>query len=112
MVSDTFCSDCFGGNGTVLIVICALLEIVMYFLYILECADKTLYAGITTDLVRRMAEHNDSKLGAKYTRARRPVKLVYSKKFRNRSTVTKAEIKIKKMSRLKKQSLIGSVVVV
>ena len=78
----------------------------MYYLYLLECADKTLYTGITVDLERRVSEHNTSKLGAKYTRARRPVKLVYSKKFRNRSLASKAEIKMKKLSREEKIKLI------
>jgi len=78
----------------------------MYYLYILKCADKTLYTGITVDLKRRVGEHNSSKLGAKYTRARRPVKLVYSKKFRNRSLASKAESKIKKLSRVDKLKLI------
>ena len=78
----------------------------MYYLYILECADETLYTGITVDLDRRVHEHNNSKLGAKYTRARRPVKLVYSKKFRNRSLVSKAESKIKNLSREEKLKLI------
>ena len=78
----------------------------MYYLYILRCQDKTLYSGITVNLDRRLIEHNSSKLGAKYTRARRPVKLVYSKKYRNRSTASKAEIKIKKMARQKKLNLI------
>ncbi|MDD2807653.1 MAG: GIY-YIG nuclease family protein [Patescibacteria group bacterium] len=71
----------------------------MYYLYILKCADQTLYSGITTHLARRLNEHNSSKLGAKYTLSRRPVKLVYSKKYRNRSTATQAELKIKKLSR-------------
>jgi putative endonuclease len=71
----------------------------MYYLYILECADKTLYTGITINLLRRVAQHNSSKLGAKYTRSRRPVKLVYSKKFRNRSTAAKAESRIKNIPR-------------
>lgn len=79
----------------------------MYYLYILECADKTLYTGITVDLERRINEHNNSKLGAKYTAARRPVKLVYSKKFRNRSTASKAESKIKKLSREEKIKLVN-----
>jgi len=74
----------------------------MYYLYILKCADKTLYTGITLDLARRLKEHNFSKLGAKYTRARRPVKLVYSKKFRTRSTASKAEAKLKKLTRAEK----------
>jgi putative endonuclease len=78
----------------------------MYYLYILECADKTLYTGITVDLARRVKEHNDSKLGAKYTRARRPVKLVYSKKFRDRSAASKEENRIKGLTREEKLKLI------
>jgi len=79
----------------------------MYFLYILECKDKTLYTGITVNLERRVREHNASKLGAKYTRARRPVKLVYSKKFRNRSLASKAECRLKNLTREKKLQLIN-----
>lgn len=78
----------------------------MYYLYILKCRDKTLYTGITVDLKRRIKEHNFSKLGSKYTAARRPVKLVYAKKFRNRSLATKAEGRIKKLSREEKLKLI------
>lgn len=78
----------------------------MYYLYILKCADKTLYTGITTDLERRVLEHNENKLGAKYTSARRPVKLVYSKKFKNRSTASKAESQIKKLTKSEKLKLI------
>lgn len=81
----------------------------MYYLYILECADKTLYTGITVDLERRLEEHNAGKIGAKYTRARRPVKLIYSKKFRNRSLASKAEAKIKMLNREEKINLIKSV---
>lgn len=78
----------------------------MYYLYILKCVDKTLYTGITTDLKRRIIEHNDSKFGAKYTYQRRPVKLVYSKRFKNRSNATKEEARIKKLSRTQKLELI------
>jgi putative endonuclease len=78
----------------------------MYYLYILECADKSLYTGIATDLERRLEEHNNSALGAKYTRGRRPVKIVYSKKFRNRSLASKAEAKMKMLSREEKLQLI------
>ncbi|MCK5590331.1 MAG: GIY-YIG nuclease family protein [Candidatus Pacebacteria bacterium] len=78
----------------------------MYYLYILKCADETLYTGITVDLERRIEEHNSSKLGAKYTRARRPVKLVYSKKFRNRSIASKEEVKIKALTRKEKKEMI------
>ncbi|OGH91980.1 MAG: endonuclease [Candidatus Magasanikbacteria bacterium RIFOXYD2_FULL_39_9] len=82
----------------------------MYYLYILECADKSLYTGITVDLERRVIEHNTSKIGAKYTRARRPVKLVYQKRFRNRSNASKAEAKVKGLSREEKLELINQVV--
>ncbi len=78
----------------------------MYYLYILKCADKTLYTGITVDVQRRLKEHNSSPLGAKYTRSRRPVKLVYTKKFRSRSTASKAEAKLKRLSRLEKLKLV------
>ncbi len=79
----------------------------MYYLYILECADKTLYTGITLDLERRVSEHNTSKLGAKYTKARRPLKLVYSKKFKTRSLAQKEESRIKKLKREDKLILIN-----
>jgi len=78
----------------------------MYHLYILKCADETLYTGIARDLKRRIWEHNFSNLGAKYTRARRPVKLAYSKKFRNRSNASKEEARIKKLSRKEKMEMI------
>lgn len=78
----------------------------MYYVYILKCADKTLYTGITVDLKRRLKEHNTSPLGAKYTAVRRPVRLVYSKKFVNRSAASKEECAIKKLSREEKLKLI------
>jgi putative endonuclease len=78
----------------------------MYYLYILKCKDKTLYTGITVDLKRRVEEHNSSNKGARYTKARRPVKLIYSKRFKNRSNVSKEEARIKKLSRTEKFNLI------
>lgn len=78
----------------------------MYYLYIVRCSDKTLYTGIAKDVKKRIAEHNKSDLGAKYTKARRPVKLVYTKKFRTRSTASRAEAKIKKLSRIQKLEII------
>jgi len=78
----------------------------MYFIYILQCADNTLYTGITTNLNRRLKEHNNSKLGAKYTKIRRPVKLVYSQQFTDRSEVSKEESRIKKLSRQQKINLL------
>ena len=80
----------------------------MYYLYIIKCADKTLYTGITTDLKRRIVEHNSTKLGAKYTSSRRPVKMVYSKKFKNRSTASREESLIKKLKRVDKLKFISS----
>ena len=77
-----------------------------YYLYILICKDSTLYTGITTSLERRIKEHNSSALGAKYTRGRRPVELIYSQEFSDRSSALKEERRIKKLSRLKKMELI------
>ena len=77
----------------------------MYFVYMVECSDGTLYTGITTDLERRVDEHNNSVKGAKYTRARRPVILVYSETLENRSDASKREFSIKKMSRKEKIAL-------
>jgi putative endonuclease len=77
-----------------------------YFLYILKCSDDTLYTGITTDVARRVEEHNSSALGAKYTRGRGPVKLIYSQEFATRALATKEEYRIKKLSRTEKQALI------
>jgi putative endonuclease len=67
-----------------------------------------LYTGITTDLKRRVVEHNSSKLGARYTNSRRPVKMVYSRKFKNRSTASREEARIKKLKRSEKLKLIKS----
>jgi putative endonuclease len=72
-----------------------------------QCSDDTLYTGITLDLERRMLEHNSSNKGAKYTRARRPVCLVYSEKHDSRSEASKREYYIKKkLSRKEKLKLI------
>ncbi|OGI97030.1 endonuclease [Candidatus Nomurabacteria bacterium RIFCSPLOWO2_01_FULL_43_15] len=77
-----------------------------YYIYILKCLDSTLYTGITTDLKRRVGEHNGSKLGASYTHSRRPVKIVYRKRFKNRSTASREEARIKKLKRGEKFELI------
>ncbi len=77
-----------------------------YFIYILECSDKSLYTGITKDMNKRLDEHNNSFKGAKYTKARRPVKLLYKESSDNRSTASKREYEIKKFTRLKKLELI------
>ena len=78
-----------------------------YFTYIVLCADNTLYTGIATNLERRIEEHNSSDKGAKYTKARRPVTLVYSEEHIDRSSASKREYSIKKMSRKAKNILIN-----
>jgi putative endonuclease len=87
-----------------------------HFVYIVRCADKTLYTGYTTDVKKRITEHNaegDSKtakaVGAKYTRSRRPVKLVYAEECESRSAAQSREYAIKQLSREQKQLLIKSV---
>ena len=76
-----------------------------YFVYMLECADKTYYCGYATDLKKRLKAHNAGK-GARYTRARLPVRLVFSEKFRKKSIALKREAEIKKLSRKEKEKLV------
>ena len=76
-----------------------------YYTYILLCADQTLYTGYTDDVARRLMTHNTGR-GAKYTRCRLPVVLVYQKSFATRSEAQKMEASIKKLSRAKKLLLI------
>ncbi len=78
-----------------------------WFVYIVRCADDSLYTGITKDVDRRIQEHNEGdKLAAKYTRARRPVVLVYQETCESRSVATKREIEIKKLSREEKEEFL------
>ena len=77
-----------------------------WFFYVLRCCDDTLYAGVTTDIKRRLLEHNASRYGAKYTRTRRPVELVFWSDFENRSTAQKAEYRFKKLTRAQKEKVI------
>ncbi len=78
----------------------------MFTVYIVSCKDKTLYTGYTNNLEKRIHDHNFSKTAAKYTRSRRPVKLVYSENYRTLSKALKREIAIKKLSRAEKLLLI------
>ena len=80
-----------------------------YFVYILECKDGSLYTGITKDINKRLDEHNSNDKGAKYTKTRRPVKLLYKESSENRSTASKREYEIKQFTRLKKLLLIKKV---
>ena len=77
-----------------------------WVVYVLQCADGTLYTGITTDPGRRVAEHNRG-VGSRYTRPRRPVTLVHSETANDRSQATRREASIKRMSRAAKMRLIA-----
>ncbi len=79
-----------------------------YYVYILKCSDNTLYTGITTDIDRRVHEHNNLDKGAKYTRARRPVSLVYTQELTDRSSACKREYEIKQYTREEKLRLINA----
>jgi putative endonuclease len=74
----------------------------------LECSDGTLYTGVAKDLEARLHEHNTSAKGAKYTRSRRPVTLVYSERADDRSSALKREAAIKRLSRSQKIALIDN----
>ena len=76
-----------------------------WYVYIVSCVDGSLYTGITTNVERRVAQHNTGK-GAKYTRARRPVSLLSSWPFSDMSSALKEEHRIKKLSRAKKEALL------
>ena len=79
-----------------------------WFVYIVCCADNTLYTGITTNLDKRMRQHNSLKGGAKYTRGRQPVVLVYAEKVASRSLACRREYDLKKLSSQQKRRLIKS----
>jgi len=78
-----------------------------FYCYILECADGTYYTGWTTDPERRLRQHNTGN-GARYTKTRRPVQMVYVEAQPDRSTAQKREFRIKKLSRTQKEVLIKS----
>ncbi len=82
----------------------------MYFTYILECADKTLYVGCTNNLEKRVLEHNTKKSGAHYTKIRRPVVLKYSETFPTLGEARTRECDLKKLSRQKKLELIKKII--
>ena len=75
-----------------------------WYVYIIECSDKTLYTGTTNNIKRRITAHN-SGTGAKYTHGRGPVKLLHVELFENRSAACKRESVIKKLSKIEKQQL-------
>jgi putative endonuclease len=77
----------------------------MWYVYILECSDLTLYTGISNDVEKRIETHNNKK-GAKYTKTRTPVKLVYQQSFETKSLAAKEEWRIKQLTRNQKKELI------
>ena len=79
----------------------------VWYLYVVRCVDSTLYTGITTDVDRRVREHNASKRGAKYTRTRRPVELVWTREYKSRSEAQKAEYNFKKLFHKEKWEVIN-----
>lgn len=79
----------------------------MHYVYILRCADDTLYTGWTTDVEKRVAAHNSGK-GAKYTRARLPVELVYTEEFDDKVEAQRREYAIKQLTRSEKETLIDN----
>ncbi len=79
----------------------------MYYIYILKCKDGTYYTGYTNNIEKRVRIHNDKK-GAKYTRGRTPVTLVYEESFATKAEALKREYMIKQMSRAEKEALIHS----
>ena len=76
----------------------------MYFVYIIQCADRSLYTGITTDIARRFAEHQAG-TAARYTRSHKPIKIAYQEQQKSRSAALKREAQIKKYSRKQKLRL-------
>ncbi len=78
-----------------------------YSLYIVECADGTLYTGVAVDVRRRLREHVDSKRGAKYLRSRGPLKLRFEAPVGDRGAAQQLEARVKRLSRAGKEGLIG-----
>lgn len=80
-----------------------------WFVYMVRCADQSLYTGITTDVIRRVREHNSgSRLASRYTRSRQPVCLVYQEAVSSRADATRREVEIKRLARVAKEGLILS----
>lgn len=77
-----------------------------YYMYVVLCNDDSFYAGYTTDLNRRIDEHNTSSKGAKYTKTRRPVKLIYFESFESKQLAMRAEFNFKKLTRKQKEKFI------
>ncbi len=80
-----------------------------YFVYIVECSDGTYYTGSTDDVARRVKAHNEGKTGAKYTKPRRPVRLIYKEACKDKGAALSREAAIKRLSKMGKRALIKAV---
>jgi len=80
----------------------------IWYVYMVRCSDGTLYTGITNNLEKRIEAHNSGKDGARYTRSRRPVKMVYSEQVDSKSAASRLEYQIKRLSLSKKKRLVKS----
>ena len=78
----------------------------MYFVYLIECADSSIYTGITTDVERRLSEHKNG-IGSNYTAAKHAVRVLYTEEYPDRSSALKREAAIKRLSRAKKLALVA-----
>ena len=78
----------------------------IWYTYMVRCRDRSLYTGIAKDIDKRVAEHNTARNGARYTRTRRPVRLVFLERFSSRSAAAKREHQLKRMSTADKQKLV------
>lgn len=81
----------------------------MHYFYIVRCSDGSLYCGQTNNLERRIKEHNESLKGAKYTRSKKPVKLVYSEEYPDIQSAMKREYEVKKWPKAKKEDLVKKI---
>ena len=79
----------------------------IWYVYILQCADSTFYTGTTTDVERRLHEHNHTRQAAAYTRARRPVQVVHTERLSTRAAAYRREAEIKSLTHSQKRQLIG-----
>ncbi len=79
-----------------------------WYVYLLRCNDNSLYAGITTNIERRLHQHNHTKLGAKYTRAKRPVTLAFIEIAADKSTASKKEYQLRKLPKIQKERLVSA----
>ena len=87
---------------------CGFVSRLRWKVYILKCGDGSFYTGVSTDIERRVYEHNNTSKASKYTRSRRPVSLVWTSDFMDKSSAHKLECRIKSLNRKRKEELVAS----